>query len=447
MPKRKIEKNDSRKIQKDVWKYLLYSIISFIILFILGEMIFSDEKRMDYIRAPLYDNAQNLIWLKSSINEEDLPVIVDISGIEMVDCSPYVDYKITSTKKLEELLTTLQNMGVKAIGVDVDLGPINRGNIIFEPPLYTNLWNNLADAKLYHIPIVIGVDNIPKDQYNTPLSRDPRLSKLVGLIRVPDNFKGEYNMFTSLSEDIDIRIESLGYRLASLSDSNINTRYLNNQWYRDYYRDEKDHNDGQSAFNHRRVLLDYSLVNFYKSPDAESDTFDPLIIKYKDFNFAKPGPDGDEDRKILEPHLKGHTVIVGRYSDPSGWDYFRVPGQQVPRPGIMLHAAAVYNFQHPNIIPSVLNRNGSLAVDIFLLLILILGTVLISRKMPIDTADKMAKPVLKLLFVIGLFIVFFLMTYRFRIIWDDLLLFLAIQIFDEPISLIINFIGSRIYKN
>ena len=400
-----------KEIRRDLLKGLLFILIVLSIKLLIERTTFGKHlELMDYG------------FLQTQLSRERAPItIVDISDLAQKD---YVVkgqiVRATPREPLQEMIQAIAEQKPKAIGVDIDFSPDEKGHALPREPEFFQFCLDIH--KQTGVPVFLGIKRTigdPAAQWlgderyedlaaSILVPRDTR--RMVSLIRVEEETKPEererrITTIQSMSSRLAVAwgrqpdrfAQALLLRLGLLE--RISEKHL------DYGVSPED------------FLVDYSALDSIEKVSATN---------------AAALRDGSRRDRIF-----GKLVLIGDATLGKATDLFPVPGRaQELYPGVFLHASGAYTLIRAPLYE--LTRSGRLVIDLLLSGVILGALVLIGLFYGDPQSRERATHRLRGIFTLVVVIVAIVIGVIFvritRIMWDDFFLALILLVFHPSIE-------------
>lgn len=390
-----LSSEEIRERTKKIWRDAVIGVLIAVVIFIC-KWGFERTSLGQQFNLASYNFLQQK--LMSSHQEGDIPVVVDISDLEVATIN--VDgetYRATPRDKLLSLIEAITEQDPAAVGVDIDFSPNDQGYLTPGDPQFFQ--SCLDISKKTGVPIFLGIrrsEIYPPEQW---LGAED-YKELAASIFIPNDNRKMLRWLkpTKNSKPVptmgSVLANSLQYSETHLPES---LRWAIDQ------ESERELGHGYSV---NEFLVDYSPLETIENTRLR--TIEPAGIK-------------------AQSHLlKNRAVIIGDGTVGRATDSFIVPARQQAVPGVYLHACAAYTLSRSPLYE--LTNKGRLAVDIILSLLVlaaITGIRLHYRKIPKDVNTPWLQGFFTFL-VVGVAIVIGVIFVSItHVLWDDFIFVLA----------------------
>ena len=325
-------------------------------------------------------------------------------SVVVVDISQFTGGKLdtatgrlfpTSRAKLKEVLEVLETIQPQAIAIDVDFSPDRRGWIDSNDEHFFEFCLRLSSK----IPVTLGVFRTLREPKSAWLGL-PKFAPMAGSLYLPTGGLERVPVWVRDPHLAD-RLPSIGDRLAS-----------------SWYLVHKDRFETLQPWIHRfSERLASSPVR------REGLLIGEVLTNHAGVNQMFSETIRFTEAKELRRHteqLRGRMVMLGAVDQAT--DLYLIPGQEVPRPGVFVHASGAYTLASAPVYE--FSHGVRLALD-FAISLLVLVAIVVSRSRRNDhehvtlvsDEDRALYFAVSLILVAG-----FAFVWVARVMWLDFLL-------------------------
>ncbi len=276
--------------------------------------------------------------------EVEMPVVVlDISQIPGGKSGT-----VTSRETLKEIINELINQKVRAIAIDIDFSPNDKGWIDKKDPQFFEF---CLEQRQKGIPILLGVYRTAFQKPENWLGSD-EFKDLAANIAIDTNDTSRMPLW------IQNKQEQKLFSLSSGLINAVNVKPKEPSSFIKFALEEPDHSeiiDTKGEIKSSSLLTNYSKLEAIHSQSLSAISTNSI--------------------RDLGSKFQNKLVIIGDGKFGEATDTFNIPGRNEPIPGVYLHASAVYT---QTIEPFFeLKHNSKIIIDLSLgLIILIIITVI-----------------------------------------------------------------------
>jgi CHASE2 domain-containing sensor protein len=334
--------------------------------------------------------------LPKFVSEGQSVVVVDISQFTGGKLDTSTGRLVpTSRAKLKEVLDVLEAIQPQAIAIDVDFSPDRRGWIDSNDERFFEFCLRLHSK----IPVTLGVFRTLREPKNAWLGL-PKFAPMAGSLYLPAGGLERVPVWVK-DPNLTDRLPSIGDRLAS-------------SWY-------LVHTD---RFEHLQPWIHRFSERLASSPvRREGLLIGEVLTNHAGVNQLISETIRFTEAKELLRHteqLRGRMVMLGAVDQAT--DLYLIPGQEVPRPGVFVHASGAYTLASEPIYE--FSHGARLLLD-FAISLLVLLAIVVSRRRRIghERATLVLAEDRTPYFAVGLILVAgFAFVWVARVMWLDFLL-------------------------
>ena len=236
-----------------------------------------------------------------------------VAIIDISDLRPQRPDQATPRRPLQDLLLAIASHNPKAIGIDIDFSPDERGQLDPADPSFFDFCSKFRGAT--GIPLFLGAGRTTGGAAADWLG-DAARGPLAASIIIPHNAQ---HMPYAIKGPSGVSIPSLSASLAT-SYGEVRPRAV-------------------TGWLMRMHLIDQLATR----RDDRRMTFDEFLVDYSPvdslFTIRTMSPDLIRDSAFDKP-FRNHIVLIGDIEKAT--DLFSIPGRERSAPGVMLHACATH---------------------------------------------------------------------------------------------------------